>query len=339
MRLLPAGRPFLIAEAGVNHNGRLDLALRLVDAAADAGADAVKFQTFDADALTTAGAPRAPYQRRSGSSPQLDMLRRLEFRREHHRPVLERCRRRRIRFMSTPFDEESADFLLALGMGVIKVGSGEATNLPFLRRLGSKRRPIILSTGMCTLAEVADAIRALRSGGAREIALLHCVSSYPALPEDCNLRAMRTLERRFGLPTGFSDHTRGVEAAFAAAALGARIIEKHFTLDRALRGPDHAMSLEPGGLRALVSGVADVCAALGDGVKRPRRCERDVMKAVRRSLVLARPAAAGEKLTRGMVAAKRPGTGLPPGRLPSLLGRRLKVALPADTLLSERVLS
>lgn len=339
MRLLPAGRPLVIAEAGVNHNGRLDLALRLVDEAAAAGADAVKFQTFSADALTTAGARQAAYQRRSGRSTQRAMLRRLELRREHHARVLGRCRRRGIRFMSTPFDEASADFLVSLGMDVVKVASGEATNLPFLRHLGSKRRPVLLSTGMCTLAEVAAAVRALRSGGAQDIALLHCVSCYPTAPADCNLRAMRTLERRFGLPTGFSDHTSGLAVAFAAAALGARVLEKHFTLDRSLRGPDHAMSLEPDELKALVAGVRDVRAALGDGVKRPRPCERDVMKAARRSLVLARDAAAGERLTADMLAAKRPGTGLSPAHLSAVLGRRLKAALPADALLMERHLS
>ena len=218
MSLLPPDRPFFIAEAGVNHDGRLDLALKLVDAAADAGADAVKFQTFRADALATAAAPQARYQTRAGKSSQRDMLARLEFKREHHGPVVERCRRRGIRFMSTPFDEDSADFLESCGMTVFKIPSGEATNLPFLRHIGRKRKPVFLSTGMCTLAEVRDAVDALRRGGARDIALLHCVSCYPTDARECNLRAMDTMAREFRLPTGFSDHTLGTDVSIAAAA-------------------------------------------------------------------------------------------------------------------------
>jgi N-acetylneuraminate synthase/N,N'-diacetyllegionaminate synthase len=267
------------------------------------------------------------------------MLRRLELKREHHAPIIARCRARGIRFMSTPFDEDSADFLASCGMAVFKIPSGEATNLPFLEHVGRKRKPVFLSTGMCTLAEVRAALVALRAGGARDIALLHCVSCYPTAAADCNLRAMDTLAREFRLPSGFSDHTLGLEMSVAAAARGARLLEKHFTLDRGMKGPDHSMSLEPGELKSLVAAVRRVSAALGDGIKRPRPCELEVMRVARKSLVLARPAAAGERLTRSMLAAKRPGTGLSPARLKSVLGRRLKAALPADALLSLRHLS
>ena len=338
MKFLPAARPFVIAEAGVNHNGRVDLALKLVDAATRAGADAVKFQTFRAEALASAAAPRARYQKRAGKGSQLAMLRALELSERGHRAVVERCRRRGIRFMSTPFDESSADFLSSLGMTIFKIPSGEVTNLPLLRHIAAKGRPVFLSTGMSTLAEVRDAVSAIRRAGGRDLAILHCVSSYPAEPRDANLNAMATLSRAFRVPVGYSDHTLGLEVSFAAAALGARVLEKHFTLDKSLPGPDHAMSLSPDELAALCRGVRRVGESLGDGVKAPRPCEREIMRAARRSVVFARAVRAGERLTLADLALKRPGTGLPPSRLASLVGRRTKRAVPADARVTAAVL-
>ena len=326
-----ARRPFVIAEAGVNHNGDPALAVRLVDAAADAGADAVKFQTFRAEALATAAAPKAAYQLRGDGKreSQLDMLKRLELSPEGHRRALARARARGIRFLSTPFDEESADFLAALGVPVFKLPSGEVTNHPLLRHVARKGRPVILSTGMCTLAEVREAVAVLRRAGCRDLTLLHCVSSYPADPKDANLRAMKTMADAFRLPVGWSDHTPGWATAVAAVALGAAVVEKHFTLDKALPGPDHAMSLDPAELKAFVAAVREAAACLGDGVKRPRPCEEAIRRVARRSLVLRSPLPKGARLTAADLTAKRPGTGLPPSRLASVVGRRLRRATPA----------
>jgi len=334
------GRPFIIAEAGVNHNGRLDLALRLVDAAARAGADAVKFQTFKADKLATVDAPKALYQK-TGTPPsesQLTMLKRLELGPAEHRKVFRRCAEKGILFMSTPFDEDSADFLDRLGMRIFKVPSGELTNPSLLARVARKGKPVILSTGMSTLKEVREAVALVRRNGDPPLTLLHCVSCYPAEPADVNLRAMATMARALKLPVGYSDHTPGIEIALAAAALGAAVIEKHFTLDRDLPGPDHRMSLEPGELAEMVASIRNVSVALGDGVKAPRPKEEETRRVARRSIVLARPARAGARLTRAMVAFKRPGTGIAPGKLASLLGRRLRRDLEADTVLSRSML-
>jgi len=341
IRKAPAsGRPFIIAEAGVNHNGRLDLALRLVDAAARAGADAVKFQTFKADKLATSNAPKALYQKTGtpAAESQLAMLKRLELGAADHRRVFRRCAQKGILFMSTPFDEGSADFLDRLGMRIFKVPSGELTNPSLLAHVGRKGKPVILSTGMSTLKEVREAVAILRKSGNPPLTLLHCVSCYPTTPADVNLRAMATMARALRLPVGYSDHTSGIEIALAATALGAAVIEKHFTLDRRLPGPDHRMSLEPDELEEMVLSIRNVSAALGDGVKAPRPKEEETRRVARRSIVLARRARAGTKLTRAMVAFKRPGTGLPPGKLESLLGRRLRRDLEADVLLSPTML-
>jgi N-acetylneuraminate synthase/N,N'-diacetyllegionaminate synthase len=331
---LPARRPFVIAEAGVNHDGRTDLALKLVDAAADAGADAVKFQTFQAEALVTGAAPQAKYQTRAGKSSQLAMLRALQLSDDGHRAVVRRCRRRKIEFMSTPFDERSADFLDSLGMRIFKVPSGEVTNHPLLAHIARKKKPVILSTGMSTLQEVREAVAVLKKNGARELVVLHCVSSYPARAKDVNLRAMGTLAEALSLPVGYSDHTLGLAVPLAAAALGAQVIEKHFTLDKKLNGPDHAMSLSPAELSALCRGLREVAASLGDGVKRPAASEREIQRVARRSIVLARALPAGSRLSLSDLALKRPGTGLPPAELGKVVGRTLKRDLPADALLS-----
>jgi N,N'-diacetyllegionaminate synthase len=249
------GHPcFVIAEAGVNHNGDLDTALQLVDAAAAAGADAVKFQTFKADRMISVAAPKAEYQMQTtdASESQLDMVRTLELSPQAHRDLSAYSRERGLLFMSTPFDEESVDLLEELEVPVFKIGSGEITNLPFLEYIARKQRPIILSTGMSYLGEVDEAVKELRNAGCRQLLLLHCVSNYPAAPADANLRAMETMRMAFQVPVGYSDHTPGIEVSLAAVALGACAIEKHFTVDKNLPGPDHRASLEPSELAALI---------------------------------------------------------------------------------------
>jgi N,N'-diacetyllegionaminate synthase len=326
-RELGPGSPcFVIAEAGVNHNGDLELARGLVDAAAVAGADAVKFQTFRAEAVAAPSAPKAGYQVETTGAheSQLDMLRRLELAADAHAELKRRAEDRGLVFLSTPFDLESVDLLDSLGVAAFKVGSGELTNLPLLAEIGRRGRPVILSTGGADLAEVEAAVAALGQAGAPDVIVLHCVSAYPAAAEDVNLLAMRTLAERLGVAVGFSDHTVGDEVALAAVALGACILEKHFTLDRSLPGPDHGASLEPGELEALVRRVRRVEAALGDGVKRPSEGERANADAVRRSLAAARDLRAGTVLEERMLEALRPGTGIAPSRLAEVVGRRLR---------------
>jgi len=335
-RHIGTGEPvFVNAEAGVNHNGDLDLARRLIDVAADAGADAVKFQTFRTEALVSGAAPKARYQLETTGSEesQQAMLARLELSPAAHVTLRDRARERGIVFFSTPFDEASADLLDGLGVELLKVPSGEVTNLPLLRHVAAKRRPVLISTGMCTLAEVETAVATVQAAGDPPLALLHCVSAYPAPVEDTNLRAMDTLRARFGCPVGLSDHSLGIAIALAAVARGATILEKHVTLDKTLPGPDHRASLEPAELTALVRGVRAIEAALGDGDKRPMPSELDTRAVARRSLVAAHALPAGHRLTRGDVAIKRPGTGLGPAELERVLGRRLRRAVTADELL------
>jgi len=328
-------RVFVVAEAGVNHNGDVALALALVDAAADGGADAVKFQTFRTDALVSRAAPKAGYQVETtgGGESQRDMLARLELTLDDFARVQERCAKRGVVFFSAPFDETTADALERLAAPLFKVPSGEITNLPFLRHVAAKRRPMIVSTGMCTLAEVAEAVAAIRAAGDPPVALLHCVSAYPAPPGEMNLRAMDTLRERFGVPVGLSDHTLGLEVALAAVARGAAIVEKHLTLDKAMPGPDHRASLDPGEMAALVRGIRTVESALGDGDKRPTPSELDTRRVARKSLVAARALRAGERLTADAVAVKRPGTGIPPAELDRAVGRRLRRDVAADEVL------
>jgi N-acetylneuraminate synthase len=323
---------FIIAEAGVNHNGSLDLAVRLIDAAKASGADAVKFQTFRADLLATRSAQKAPYQERTaaGAESQFEMLQRLELDEAAHRRLISHCREVGIQFLSSPFDSQSADLLAALDVPLFKVPSGEITNLPFLEYLARKGRPLILSTGMSTLAEVEEAVRVLETAGATKLTLLHCVTEYPAPFEQVNLRAMQTLRSAFGLPVGYSDHTPGIEIAVAAVALGAEVVEKHFTLDRSLPGPDHSASLEPQELRQMVEAIRHVEAALGTGIKAPAPCELPNLPIARKSLVAARPLSAGHRLEQGDLDIKRPGNGIAPKLLPELTGRTLRVSLSKD---------
>lgn len=340
-RVGPGEPCLIIAEAGVNHNGDLDLALRLVDAAAEAGVGVVKFQTFKAERLVTPEAPKAEYQARATGSgeSQYEMLRRLELSPEAHLRLIDHCRQRRVIFLSTPFDEQSADFLDEAGAPAFKTGSGELTNLPLLEHIARKGKPVLVSTGMAYLGEVEAAVQAIRRVGNEQIVLLHCVSNYPADPADANLRAMHTLQQAFGVPVGYSDHTVGLEVALAAAALGAAVIEKHFTLDRGLSGPDHQASIEPHELAALVRGIHTVEAALGDGRKIPARSEESTARVARRSLVAACDIPAGARLTEDHIAIRRPGTGLPPSLRPYLLGRVARTDIPAGTLLTLEMLA
>lgn len=331
---------FIIAEAGVNHSGSLKMAYKLVDIAVEAGADAVKFQTFTADRLATAMAPKAAYQQitTNQNESQLEMLRSLELSPEHHYQIKEYCKKNKILFMSSPFDEISADFLEEMGIEVFKIGSGEVTNLPFLSHIASKGKPVILSTGMASLGEVESALEVMLSKGLNDIVVLHCVSNYPADPRDVNLRAIHTISSAFGFPVGFSDHTMGVEISLAAVALGACVIEKHFTLDRNLPGPDQLASLEPAELKAMVSGIRKVEMAMGDGLKKPAASEANTAAVARKSLVAGQDIHAGTMLTEAMIVIKRPGSGLPPTMRPFLVGRIARNDILADTLLSLEML-
>ncbi len=333
---------FIIAEAGVNHNGDEQLALELVDVAARCGADAVKFQTFSADLLVARGTATADYQARAGmEGDQHSMLRKLELSTEAHRRVAQRCSLRGIEFMSTPFDEQAAMMLIELGVRRIKVPSGEITNLPFLRRLAGTGKPLIVSTGMATLEEVHEAvhtIEAVWTKGSRPAAqdpltLLHCTSNYPAALEDVNLRAMCTMAEATGLPVGYSDHTLGISVTTAAAALGARVIEKHFTLDTNMPGPDHAASLTPGELADLVRAVRDVQRCLGSPLKQPTAAEMPIRALVRRSVTLSHDVAAGTVLRPEDLILLRPGSGIEPARLEAVEGKRLRRAQAAGHLL------
>lgn len=318
----------IIAEAGVNHNGDEACALALVDAAAVAGADVVKFQTFRAERLVTRTAAQATYQVQSTgrAETQLTMLKRLELPDSVFGKLMARCRDRGIEFLSTPFDLESLVLLDRLGVDRIKLGSGEITNLPLLRASGRLGKPVLLSTGMSHLAEVRAALQVLLDAGlARQLlTLLHCNTEYPTPLCDVNLKAMCTLAQELDVAVGYSDHTEGFEAALAAVALGARVIEKHFTLDRKLPGPDHRASLEPDELAAMVRAIRNVETTLGDGVKRPSPSELRNRDVARRSLVAAQPIACGERFTEHNLAAKRPGTGLSPMHWDAVLGKPAK---------------
>jgi N,N'-diacetyllegionaminate synthase len=327
---------FIIAEAGVNHNGSLDLALRLADAAKASGADAVKFQTFRADLIATRSAHKAPYQERTTAhaESQFEMLQRLELDALAHNRLIEHCRQIGIQFLSSPFDAQSADLLATMDVSLYKVPSGEITNLPFLKHLARKGRPLILSTGMSTLGEVEEAVNVLQAAGASKLTLLHCVTEYPAPYAEVNLRAMHTLKSAFGLPVGYSDHTPGIDIAIAAVALGAEVIEKHLTLDRSLPGPDHAASLEPSELQQMVVAIRHVEAALGTGIKAPAPCELRNLSVARKSVVAARLLPAGHQLRIGDLDIKRPGNGLAPKLLPELIGRTLRAGLAKDEIIS-----
>jgi len=336
-RKVGVGEPcFVIAEAGVNHNGSLQLARELVDVAVKAHADAVKFQTFKPEKVCSPEAPKATYQVQTtgGDESQLEMAKKLELPFEAFREVQAYCRSKGLLFLSTPFDYDSADFLSELSVPAFKIPSGEITNLPFVEHVARKGRPLIVSTGMSTLDEVDKAVKTICATGNRQLILLQCVSNYPAQASSVNLRAMDTLAKAFDVPVGYSDHTTGTEIAIAAVALNACVIEKHFTISRDLRGPDHRASLEPDELAALVRCIRNVEAALGDGEKRPALEEANTAAVARRSLVAARYIPAGTVMTEELIVILRPGTGLPPTMRPQLIGRRVRRDIEPGTLLS-----
>ncbi|MDR2487472.1 MAG: N-acetylneuraminate synthase [Clostridiales Family XIII bacterium] len=327
---------YIIAEAGVNHNGDVALAHRLVSAAKQAGADAVKFQTFRAEALVSADAEKADYQKEAtgAQESQLDMIRALELRYEDFRDLARHCAEEGIQFLSTAFDAESLDFLMRdIGQPLVKIPSGEITNLPLLLRAASYRRPVILSTGMSSLAEVLAAYDALRGNGAPEVTLLHCTTEYPAPLRDVNLRAMDTLQKVFNCAVGYSDHTEGIEVPVAAAARGASVIEKHFTLDRSLPGPDHRASLDPSQLAEMVRLIRNIERALGDAEKRATPSESGNVAAARKSIVAARAIGQGELFSEENLTTKRPGTGISPMRWLEVIGR----AAPRSFAKDERI--
>lgn len=333
-RISRRAAPYLIAEAGVNHNGDPELAVRLVDAAAEAGADAIKFQTFTAESLATASAPQAAYQRtRAAAASQQAMLRTLELEPIALRAAFDHAKGRGITAFSTPFDIASVHLLADLGVPCFKIGSGDLTNLILLREVASIGRPVILSTGMATLDEVDAAVRAMRTGGDPPLAILHCLSSYPAPASQVHLRVIPRLRRRYGVEVGFSDHTLGDAIAIASIALGTTIVEKHLTLDRSLPGPDHAASAEPRELQELAVKLKDAYAALGRGKKEPQPSEADARIVARRSLVLVRDLPAGAIIAADDLEAKRPGDGISPLYLDSVVGRRLAHAVSRDRVL------
>ena len=317
-------KTLIIAEAGVNHNGDLAMARQLVEVAAQSGADFVKFQTFKADRLVTRQAAKADYQRQltAEDESQYEMIHRLELTPEMHVALIEHCRRQGIRFLSTGFDIESLDLLAGLGIPLFKIPSGEITNLPYLQHIGRMGKPVILSTGMADMTEIGAALQVLEQAGTprQQITVLHCNTEYPTPMRDVNLRAMLSIRDTYGVQVGYSDHTAGIEVPIAAVALGATVIEKHFTLDRNLPGPDHQASLEPGELKAMVRAIRNIELALGDGVKRPSVSEAKNIPIVRKSLVAAFPIRAGEPFTRTNLAVKRPGTGVSPMRMDEVLG-------------------
>lgn len=323
---------YVIAEAGVNHNGNLDTAMALCEAARRAGADAVKFQTFRSVDLVVPGAPTAAYQRRqTGHEDQAEMLRRLELGEAEHRAIQAHCHTLGIEFFSTPFSVDAVTMLVRLGVRRLKLSSGELTHRALVEAAAATKLPLILSTGMADESEITEALDWVRAarGDLELVALLHCTSAYPADDGQLNLLALPTMRSKWPIPIGYSDHSLGTEASLAAVALGATIVEKHLTLDRSLPGPDHAASLEPGEFGMLVAGIRRIERMLGDGVKRPDPAEGEIAKVARRSVVATRRIEAGAVMTADDLSCRRPGTGIEPKHLPSLLGRRAACAMAA----------
>ena len=314
---------YIIAEAGVNHNGDINLAYQLVDAAKAAGVDCIKFQTFKSENLVSHTAQKAEYQKAAtGDSSQQDMLKQLELSFGEFVSLKEYCDRKGICFLSTPFDFESIEFLNSIEMPFWKIPSGEVTNYPYLVALAKTGKPVVMSTGMCEMQEIEDAIAVLRENGASDIKLLHCNTEYPTPYEDVNLRAMKTLRDAFGVEVGYSDHTKGIEVPIAAVSMGASVIEKHFTLDRNMEGPDHKASLEPQELKQMVDSIRHIEAALGSGDKKPSPSEKKNMSVARKSIVAAKRIKAGDILTEENITVKRPGNGICPMRWKEVLGTR-----------------
>lgn len=314
---------YIIAEAGVNHNGSFDLACRLVDAAKEAGVDCIKFQTFKSENLVSRTAQKAEYQKATtGDSSQQNMLKKLELSFADFSRLKEYCERKEICFLSTPFDFDSIDFLNSIEMPFWKVPSGEVTNLPYLLALAKTGKPVVMSTGMCTLQEIREAIDVLKANGTKEIKLLHCNTEYPTPFEDVNLKAMQTMRSEFQLEVGYSDHTKGIEVPIAAVALGATIIEKHFTLDRNMEGPDHKASLEPQELAEMVKSIRNIEKALGNGEKAPSPSEQKNIAVARKSIVAKTKINSGEIFSEKNITVKRPGTGISPMKWFEVLGKK-----------------
>jgi len=335
-RKIGKGYPcFIIAEAGINHNGDIKLAEKLIDVAKDAGADAVKFQTFKSNNLVTREAKLANYQKKNikEKTSQIEMLEKLELSYDDFVSLKKYCDKKSIIFLSTPHSEDSIDFLDSL-VPAYKISSGDLTNLPFLERVAKKKKPIILSTGMATLKEIEEAIKTIRKSKNDKIILLHCTTNYPCLLEEVNLRAMTTLEKKFNILVGYSDHTLGILVPIMAVAMGACVVEKHFTLDKNLPGPDHNASLEPHELKEMIKEIRNAEKALGSGIKCPTESEKEIMKIVRKSIVAKVNIPKGVKIKRNMLIIKRPGTGIEPKNINKVIGKVAKKDIKEDTLIS-----
>ncbi len=326
---------FIIAEAGVNHNGSLNSAKKIVDAAKEAGADAVKFQTFKAEDVTTKTAELAEYQKKNieKNETQLEMIKKLELSYEDFRKLKNYCDKKQIIFLSTPHSEDAANFLESLVVAY-KIGSGDLTNLPLLEGVAQKKKPMILSTGMSGLREIREAVKLIKKNGNKEIVLLHCTTNYPCPINEVNLKAMATLKKEFDLPVGYSDHTKGFLAPVMAAALGAQIIEKHFTLDKKLPGPDHKASQEPKGFKKMVCMVREAEKIMGSATKKPTEGEKKIMKIVRKSIVAKIEIKAGQIIKKEMLDLKRPGTGIEPKHINRIIGRKAKINIKEDQLIN-----
>ena len=335
-RRVGEGEPcFIIAEAGVNHNGDVNLAKKLIDVAKDASADAVKFQSFKAENVVTKTAQKAKYQKQTtgSSESQYEMIKKLELSGADFKKLTAYAHKKSIMFLSTPFDKESVDLLDKLDVPAFKIASGEITNFPLIRHIAKKGKPVILSTGMSTLEEIKEAVQVIKSEGIKDIVLLQCVTAYPAKAEDVNLKAMETLRKSFKLPVGLSDHTTGIAVPIAAVALGAAIIEKHFTLDKNLPGPDHRASLRPRELEQMIKAIREVEKALGSGNKKPTEEEEEIKKIARRSIVARVDMPEGTIITEEMLAIKRPGTGIEPKYSDKVVGKVAKAMIKRDELI------
>ena len=315
---------YIIAEAGVNHNGSLDLALQLCDAAKEAGVDAIKFQTWKTELIISKNTEMADYQKKNlgNDDSQYDMLKKLELSYDNFRLIKDYCDNIGLQFLSTADETESLDFLCELGMPFIKLGSGEITNIPYLRYCAKKNMPLIISTGMCNLSDVATAFDVLTEAGAKDITLLHCTTNYPCPMDEVNLRAMQTMKDAFKRKVGYSDHTMGTEIPIAAVAMGAEIIEKHFTLDRNMEGPDHKASLEPQELKYMVDCIRNIEVALGDGIKKPNASEVEISKVVLKSIVAKAAIKKGDILTSDNITIKRAGSGIPAAHWDMIVGTK-----------------
>lgn len=328
-------KTYIIAEAGINHNGNLGIAKKLVDAAVKSGADAVKFQTFKTENMVTGYAKKAKYQEdTTGTGSQFQMLKKLELSFDDHNILNKYCKEQGITFLSTPFDSESVNLLEKLNIPLYKISSGDLTNLPLLDHIARLKKPMIISTGMCGLGEVEKAINAIHDAGNFDITLLHCTSNYPTMYSDVNLNAMNTLKNAFKLPVGYSDHTLGIEVAIAAVAMGAKIIEKHFTIDNTFEGPDHKASLEPRELKQLVQSIRNIESALGDGVKKCRENEKSTRDVARKSIVASAVIKKGQVITIDQITFKRPGYGVSPELLNRIVGRTASCNISLDEIIT-----